>query len=458
MTPFLVFTTCKPFQGEFAVLQRNAILTWRKLGLEVLIIGDEPGTAEIADEAGCHHVEAVERNSNGIPYIHSLFQIAHDFSDHTNLCFINSDILLSSPTCDGIQQFLRQASSLGNYLFVTRRRSLPLLQDIHDKPAPWTQLLEEKDNTSGVWDPPFAIDVFMFNKGWLKEIPRMTVGRAGWDNWMLQNARDCGAAVVDGSYDCPVYHPTHGYAPGAGGLDAVTIGPQAAENRQSLNLAGGRIDTSATLALKKGKLGPVPENFAENFANTDPVRRVLSDLEMIHHYRDDSAARIYENMRTLLWRAESWVPPSTDNVPLKPALVASLVEATEAAKSRQLREALKIIQKALAADLLAWFENRQQAGTSIYIWGTGQAAHRFCTFVEDQTLEITGFVDGVSSESGGFTDVWRGMPKPVLTAEEAAKMVKESRLAPAFYIASVHYQAIASQLDAFGARKDIDYR
>lgn len=59
-----LFAIPKPFIGNIGVIQRNAIGSWTRLGAgcEVLLFGDEAGTAEIAREHGVHHVPDVARN------------------------------------------------------------------------------------------------------------------------------------------------------------------------------------------------------------------------------------------------------------------------------------------------------------------------------------------------------------------------------------------------------------
>ena len=44
---------------------------------------------------------------------------------------------------------------------------------------------------------PDAIDFFVFRKGTIGPLPDFTVGRPGWDNWMIWYARSVGMPVVD---------------------------------------------------------------------------------------------------------------------------------------------------------------------------------------------------------------------------------------------------------------------
>jgi hypothetical protein len=58
------FTTAKPFRGHSATIQCNALQSWKLLhpDIEVILFGDEEGTAEVCAELGLRHEPHVERN------------------------------------------------------------------------------------------------------------------------------------------------------------------------------------------------------------------------------------------------------------------------------------------------------------------------------------------------------------------------------------------------------------
>ncbi len=49
-------------------------------------------------------------------------------------------------------------------------------------------------------------DYFIFPRACFKDIPDFTVGRAGWDNWMIYQARRQGWDAVDCSEDLDIIH------------------------------------------------------------------------------------------------------------------------------------------------------------------------------------------------------------------------------------------------------------
>ena len=53
-----MFAVPKVFSGRFNVIQRNAIQSWTKVcdDAEIILLGNEPGTAEACEEYGLKHL------------------------------------------------------------------------------------------------------------------------------------------------------------------------------------------------------------------------------------------------------------------------------------------------------------------------------------------------------------------------------------------------------------------
>src|SRR5260370_15547736 len=92
------FTTGKPFQGHSAIIQRNALKSWKLLHpeVEVILLGDDEGAAEVCAEFGLRHEPYVERHESGTKYINYMFARAQQISRHQYFCFSNCDIILLS--------------------------------------------------------------------------------------------------------------------------------------------------------------------------------------------------------------------------------------------------------------------------------------------------------------------------------------------------------------------------
>src|SRR5208283_2512691 len=96
-----LFTTAKPFTGHSAVIQRNALESWKRLhpDAEVILFGDDAGAAEICREMGLRHEPAIERRENGTKRLRSIFGRAQEIARHDILCYANCDIIRPATSC-----------------------------------------------------------------------------------------------------------------------------------------------------------------------------------------------------------------------------------------------------------------------------------------------------------------------------------------------------------------------
>lgn len=103
-----LFTVPKGFVGDTGVIQRNAIESWTRLGpdVEVILCGDDDGTAQAALDLGVRHVPDIRRNEHGTPLLDSVFDAARQASLSPLLAYVNADIVL-------FDDFLNAARSLG---------------------------------------------------------------------------------------------------------------------------------------------------------------------------------------------------------------------------------------------------------------------------------------------------------------------------------------------------------
>src|SRR5260370_34407069 len=109
------FSATKPFDGHIGIIQRNAIHSWLRLSreIQVILIGDEPGAAEVARQFGILHVKEVERGKGGAKYLSSIFREAERHAHHEIVCYVNCDVMLMS---DFLRAVDRVSSCLKNFL------------------------------------------------------------------------------------------------------------------------------------------------------------------------------------------------------------------------------------------------------------------------------------------------------------------------------------------------------
>ena len=89
-----IFAVPKPFEGHAATVQRNAIRSWKLLdpACQVIICGNETGSAEAASEFELDHIPAVQLNDLGTPLLGSVFRRAEELAIGHQLCYLNADL------------------------------------------------------------------------------------------------------------------------------------------------------------------------------------------------------------------------------------------------------------------------------------------------------------------------------------------------------------------------------
>lgn len=201
------FTSCKPFRGEDAIAQRNAILSWKQLRPEpqIIILGNDPGASEFAAEVGVQHVPEINRSEFGNPLVDDLFARAQEHSRFDICCYINADIILFDDFMQGVEIV---AARNEDFLLVGKRHDLDV-NGIIDFESAWERDLRQKVNAAGQLYHLPGMDYFVFRKNQWKTIPAFVLGNLRWDNWMIFEARRLGLLTVDGTNAITVVHQNH---------------------------------------------------------------------------------------------------------------------------------------------------------------------------------------------------------------------------------------------------------
>jgi hypothetical protein len=230
-----LFSAPKPFTTpHIATIQRNAIRSWTLLGpqVDVVLMGDEPGLAETAAELGVRHFREVRRSPAGTPLVSDMFDLARRNSSTPLLGCVNADILL-------VPEIVAQAglvwASAKRFLIVGQRWDLDL-EGPFDFSAGWPERLREQTRQEGKLHRATGSDYFIFPRECFTDMPPFTIGRAGWDNWMIYAGRRSAGVVVDASEAIFIVHQNHDYSHLPGGQPHYHH-PETAEN---VRLAGGR--------------------------------------------------------------------------------------------------------------------------------------------------------------------------------------------------------------------------
>lgn len=203
-----LFTLPKPFIGHIGVIQRNAIRSWTRLHpeVEVLLFGNEEGTAELAAELGLRHFPEVGVNEYGTPFLRSYFQVAEDAARNPLMCYVNADIILFPDLLDAVAKV-----NLDHFMMGGRRTDLDVVDPIDFSQNDWAEQLHEEVRVKGELRGFSAIDYFVYPKGFWGELPPLILGRWYWDNWLVYRARRLGGAMIDASPVVTIVHQNHDY-------------------------------------------------------------------------------------------------------------------------------------------------------------------------------------------------------------------------------------------------------
>ncbi len=253
-----LFTAPKPFTNpHIDLIQRNALRNWQALGkeVEVVLIGNDEGIAQAAKSFDFRHIPEVATNALGTPLISSIFQLGRSVNQSPYLVYVNADILFFPELLDVVRQ---AGAQLPEFLMIGQRWDLDVAEPLLFENN-WQDNLRKEIHTVGKLHVRTGSDYFGFPRSCFQKIPDFTVGRAGWDNWMIYQARLQGWPVLDATNALDIVHQNHDYSHLPNGQPHYRL-PETGEN---IRLAGGyrtifELDDS-THHFLDGKIAPVPK-------------------------------------------------------------------------------------------------------------------------------------------------------------------------------------------------------
>ena len=227
-----IFTIPKAFKGFIGTIQKNAVLSWKKLRpeCEIILFGDDEGVAEFTKEFNCLHISEVRKNEYGTPLISDVFERAEKTAKNKVLVYVNADIIL-------MQNFLEAVSKIefDKFLMVGRRYDLDIKKEIYYQNTDWEKLIREKIKKEGALHGYSGIDYLIFSKGMWRNIPEFAIGRTAWDNWFLHRAWIKNYPLIDATKMITIIHQNHSYSHIKGGKKNYKL----KEVSENLKLAGG---------------------------------------------------------------------------------------------------------------------------------------------------------------------------------------------------------------------------
>lgn len=244
MTSITLFSAPKPFTDpHIATIQRNAIRSWSLLPeVEVLLLGEEPGLAETAQELGVRHIPHVARNASGAPLISSMFKLVRQNIQSDLLCIVNADMLLLSDFASAAAFCRSHFRPHQPFVLLSQRWDLEVTVPLPFEGG-WQEDLRRRVHREGHLHKPAGSDFFLFPWVCYRDLPDFTIGRSGWDNWMIYKARQEGWPVIDATPSLMVIHQNHDYSHLPGGRPHY----EHPETNKNIRLAGGQANIRYTI-------------------------------------------------------------------------------------------------------------------------------------------------------------------------------------------------------------------
>ena len=276
-----LFSIPKPFAGAAVRIQTNAISSWKQLGdaVDVILVGDDPGTAETAAELDVRHLPGVRTNEQGTPLIGAAFSMVQEASTTPLIAYSNGDVILRSDFVAASQRLYH--SDLKTFVGIGRRTDLDIRETLDFSQADTDARLDQLIERDGKPGPVVCKEYFVMTRDAYPSIPDFVVGRGNWDNWMVANARSRGVPVIDLAPSVRAIHQDHDYAHSKSSrMSCYVTGPEAQHNQR---LGGGKnIIRGACATWKMTADGPVrkrcPWLFLDFWLDLPRFVRLLADL------------------------------------------------------------------------------------------------------------------------------------------------------------------------------------
>lgn len=235
-----IFTTPKPFEKDIRIVQRNAIQSWLKSNpkAEIILFGDEKGTAETAKELGLEHIPEIEKNEFGTPLLDFVFNLAQKIANNQFLVFINADIVLLTDLASIIRRIKKPL-----FLMSGQRYDFDIKKPIQFDEKDWKKKFCNKAIKNNKLRGFTSIDYFVFPRNLPHNLPSFAVGRPGWDNWFIYKMRSLKIPVIDATESITIIHQNHSYSHSLWGKESKLGGRvEGEEFKRNFKLAGGSLN------------------------------------------------------------------------------------------------------------------------------------------------------------------------------------------------------------------------
>ncbi len=225
-----ILTSPKPFVGIDKTNQYRAINSWKKIkNVEIFLYGDEFGIENASNDLNVQVVKNVDLSDEGMPYFNSIIHHANNVGKYNIQMYINCDILMNSTILLALELI-----KFNKFLLIGERIDLDegVYIDIN-KNGYKNELVNNYNKSKVKFHGPTGIDYFIFTKGIWESLPKIIVGRGGYDSALLAHCKRNLIPVIDGTETIIALHQFHNYSHVTGGKKTVFFGSDAKVNNKA---------------------------------------------------------------------------------------------------------------------------------------------------------------------------------------------------------------------------------
>ena len=204
-----LFSVPRPFVGHYDIIQRNAIKSWTMLRPlpEIILLGTDEGTAEVAEEFGVRHVPGIDYGDSNSPRLDSMHREVEREAQNPLLCIVNADIILMN---DFIQAVERVSQRSRKFVMMGQRHNLDVSRPMEFGPN-WIAELRSQVEETGSLGARTGEDYIVFPKDFFGYIPPLDVGHSYTDGWLLYEGRRRKLDLIDTTSVVMAVHQNHNY-------------------------------------------------------------------------------------------------------------------------------------------------------------------------------------------------------------------------------------------------------
>ncbi len=173
---------------------------------EIILFGNEEGTAEICQELGLRHIPELARNKFGKSLVNDLFEKAQRLATYDLLCYINADIIVTQGLIRSINIVSKRWK---RFVIICGTWELSMENEINLSTPDWERQLRALVKKNRRAPSSIGMDLFLFPRGFYDHIPPFSISGLAWDNWLIFKTRSKRIPLVDTSHFMFIVHPDH---------------------------------------------------------------------------------------------------------------------------------------------------------------------------------------------------------------------------------------------------------